>query len=195
MQIVLRLYKSVSEILTGFDVDCSCTAFDGSQVWASPRALASFVTQSNTIDLTRRSPSYENRLAKYSHRGFEVFWPNLDRSRVDPTIFERSFNHVVGLARLLVMENLPSASARDSYVEQRRNERDRPPSTKQRFYRHRQGNLKDYQPEDVAEWVEDEDVSNYHTFTIPYGPKYTAKKVSDFFVKLIAVKLGNAKLF
>src|SRR5436190_2726455 len=66
VQIVLRIYKSVSEILTGFDVDCSCAAYDGKQVYASPRALASYMTQINTVDLTRRSPSYENRLSKYS---------------------------------------------------------------------------------------------------------------------------------
>ncbi|KMP01227.1 hypothetical protein CIRG_01367 [Coccidioides immitis RMSCC 2394] len=183
VQIVLRLYKSVSEILTGFDVDCSCTAFDGSQVWASPRALASFVTQTNTIDLTRRSPSYENRLAKYSHRGFEVYWSGLDRSRVDPTIFERSFTHVVGLARLLVMEKLPTAGSRDRYVDQRRSERGRPPSTKEKFYNNPHGNFKERQPEDIAEWVEEEDVSSYHTFTIPYGPKYTAKKIERLLYK------------
>lgn len=84
VQIVLRIYKSISEILTGFDVDCSCAAYDGQQVWASPRAIVSYVTQKNQIDLTRRSPSYENRLSKYSHRGFEVYWPHLDRSKVDP---------------------------------------------------------------------------------------------------------------
>jgi hypothetical protein len=43
VQIVLRIYKSVSEILTGFDVDCSCAAYDGNQVWASPRALAAYM--------------------------------------------------------------------------------------------------------------------------------------------------------
>jgi hypothetical protein len=79
VQIVLRIYRSISEILTGFDVDCSCAAYDGSQVYASPRALAAYMTQVNTIDLTRRSPSYENRLSKYSRRGFEVYWPLLDR--------------------------------------------------------------------------------------------------------------------
>jgi hypothetical protein len=62
VQIVLRIYKSVAEILTGFDVDCSCAAYDGQQVWAAPRALAAYMTQTNTIDLTRRSPSYENHL-------------------------------------------------------------------------------------------------------------------------------------
>lgn len=84
VQIVLRIYKSISEMLTGFDVDCSCAAYDGKQVYLAPRALAACITQTNQIDLTRRSPSYENRLSKYSHRGFEVFWPDLDRSKIDP---------------------------------------------------------------------------------------------------------------
>lgn len=84
VQIVLRIYRSVAEILTGFDVDCSCAAYDGQQVYASPRAIAAYITQTNQVDLTRRSPSYENRLSKYSHRGFEVLWPHLDRSRIDP---------------------------------------------------------------------------------------------------------------
>lgn len=84
VQVVLRIYKSLAEIITGFDVDCSCVAYDGKNVYAAPRAIAAFMTQTNQIDLTRRSPSYENRLSKYSHRGFEVFWSQLDRSRIDP---------------------------------------------------------------------------------------------------------------
>ena len=54
VQIVLRIYKSIDEILTGFDIDCSCFAFDGKQVWATPRAVTAAITQINTIDLTRR---------------------------------------------------------------------------------------------------------------------------------------------
>lgn len=87
IQIVLRVYKNVSEILTGFDIDCSAAAYDGKQVYCTPRALASYITQINPIDLSRRSPSYENRLSKYSHRNFEVYWPELNRSRIDPTIY------------------------------------------------------------------------------------------------------------
>ena len=83
------------------------------------------MTQCNTIDLTRRSPSYENRLSKYSHRGFEIHWPLLDRSRVDPTIFERSFGRTQGLARLLILEKLPKTSDRETYQVQRREERGR----------------------------------------------------------------------
>ena len=44
VQIVLRLYDSISQIITGFDVDCACVAYDGSQVYAAPRAIAAFVS-------------------------------------------------------------------------------------------------------------------------------------------------------
>jgi ankyrin repeat protein len=136
------------------------------------------MTQMNTIDLSRRSPSYENRLSKYSHRGFEVYWPSIDRSRVDPTIFERSFTRVQGLARLLVLEKLPHPNDRDTYLAKRRAERGRPPLPWNARFRHElQGNVKDAQPDDVAEWVEEDEVSNYHTVAIPYGPKYHAKKI------------------
>ncbi|KAL5409584.1 hypothetical protein PMIN04_010972 [Paraphaeosphaeria minitans] len=176
IQIVLRIYKSVSEILTGFDVDCSCAAYDGNQVWAAPRALTAYMTQANTIDLTRRSPSYESRLSKYSHRGFEVYWPLLERSRVDPTIFERTFGRTVGLARLLVLERLPTKTEREAYMDERRRERGRPPVNRHRSFSMRD-NIKDRHEDEVAEWVEQEDVSDYHTFTIPYGPSYHAKKI------------------
>ncbi|KAL8692808.1 MAG: hypothetical protein Q9224_003884 [Gallowayella concinna] len=178
VQIVLRLYKSVSEVLSGFDVDCSCFAYDGSQVYGTPRGIAAFMTQTNTIDLTRRSPSYESRLSKYAHRGFEVYWPDLDRSRVDPTIFERSFARTMGLARLLVLEQLPKPGDREEYLDQRREERGRPSvNTYYRSQRSLPNNMKDNDPDDIPEWVYDDEVSNYHSFTVPYGPKYHAKKI------------------
>ncbi|KAL1645066.1 hypothetical protein SLS61_008499 [Didymella pomorum] len=183
VQIVLRIYRSISEILTGFDVDCSCAAYDGKQVYASPRAVAAYMTQVNTIDLTRRSPSYENRLSKYSHRGFEVYWPLLDRSRIDPTIFERSFGRTLGLARLLVLEKLPTTTDRDAYVDQRRAERGRQvvsqhsPAVNRWNQRKLYGNVKEDHEDEVPDWVESDEVSDYHTFTVPYGPKFHARKI------------------
>lgn len=176
IQIVLRIYKNVSEILTGFDIDCSGAAYDGKQVYCTPRALQSYITQINHIDLSRRSPSYENRLSKYSHRGFEVYWPDLDRTRIDPTIFERSFQRTLGLARLLVLERLPTAFSRDSYLAKRREECGRPPLNRHHF-RGLAGNIKQNHEDEIAEWVNEEEVSNYHTFTIPYGVKFHAKKI------------------
>jgi len=161
--------------LTGFDIDAAGGAYDGKQVYVTPRALGSFITQINHVDLSRRSPSYENRLSKYSHRNFEVYWPELDRSRVDPTIFERSFQRTLGLARLLVLERLPTNSAREAYLNKRRMERGRPARHTNRFPI--RGNIKDSHEDEVADWLSEEDISNYHTFTVPYGEKFHAKRI------------------
>ncbi|KAK0647124.1 hypothetical protein B0T16DRAFT_354017 [Cercophora newfieldiana] len=177
IQVVLRVYKSVGEILTGFDIDAAGGAYDGKQVYVTPRALGSYITQINPIDLSRRSPSYENRLSKYSHRNFEVYWPDLDRGRVDPTIFERSFQRTLGLARLLVLERLPTSTARETYMNKRREERGRPTFHSNSYFRRLGGNIKDFHEDEVADWVDEGDVSNYHTFTVPYGEKFHAKKI------------------
>ena len=174
-------------------MDCSCFAYDGTQVYGTPRGIAAIVTQVNTIDLTRRSPSYESRLSKYAHRGFEVYWPELDRSKIDPTIFERSFPRTMGLARLLVLERLPKPTDREDYLAQRREERGRPALNT--YYRDRNrltGNVKDQDPDDVAEWVYDDEVSNYHSFTVPYGPKFHAKKIEKIlFTKDLLLNAGS----
>lgn len=88
IQIVLRLYKSPAEILMvsvfwyrqqekGFDVDVCGLGFDGQKVWMTPRAHYALTHQANTVDMERRSPTYEMRLAKYSQRGFAVQVPSL----------------------------------------------------------------------------------------------------------------------
>lgn len=42
--------------------------------------------QANTVDMSRRSPSYEIRLSKYASRGFEIYVPDLRRNDIDPTV-------------------------------------------------------------------------------------------------------------
>lgn len=118
VQIVLRLYGSISEILTGFDIDCACAAYSGTEVYASPRAIAALSTQSNVIDLSRRSPSFESRLDKYRQRGFEVLWPELDRTRICPGILDQPLARTQGLAKLLVMERLGPTQRKSSDSQQ-----------------------------------------------------------------------------
>ena len=48
----------------GFDVDACACGYDGKRVYACPRTAIAFAAQSNSIDMSRRSPSYEMRLAK-----------------------------------------------------------------------------------------------------------------------------------
>jgi len=55
-------------VLKGFDVDCCAIGYNGKNVMMVPRAHRAIVRRINTVDMSRRSPSYEMRLAKYSER-------------------------------------------------------------------------------------------------------------------------------
>ena len=206
VQIVLRLYQSPAEVLAGFDVDAPCCAFDGERVWANPRAIVAAMRQCNTTDITRRSPSYEVRLAKYAARNFEIYVPQLRREDIDPTvsvliasivnilliiflflkIFERSIVRVQGLARLIVLEKLTTATSREQYIDGRRNVRGRPPrlsswqrGKKTKIYK---GDLKD----EVNSGLElsDYDVVSLH---IPYGPGWDARRIEKLVYQTVSV--------
>lgn len=75
IQIILRLYKCINEILIGFDIDSCAIAYDGKEILMTERSLNSFLTRLNVVDLSRRSPSYESRLYKYYKRGFGIYIP------------------------------------------------------------------------------------------------------------------------
>ena len=205
VQIVLRLYSSPAEILAGFDVDAPCCAYDGDHVWANPRAIISMMRQSNTVDMTRRSPSYEVRLAKYSSRGFEVYIPGLKRSEIDPTvclvnfsnnrvvtllpkIYERAVSRVQGLARLLAIEKLSTPLLRSQYQQRRSILRGRNRFTAYiRPGRRYKGDLKADAAFSVLE-LSDYDVVNLH---IPYGPGWDARKVEGLIYKTVRTSLRS----
>lgn len=131
IQVILRLYKSPAEVLMGFDVDSCSVGYDGKKVWMTPRAHRALTHQYNAIDMTRRSPTYEQRLAKYGSRGFAVLVPSLERDKIDPQLFERRFDQLQGLARLILLETIATPEARTRYKDQQRLRRLRPPSTNQ----------------------------------------------------------------
>jgi hypothetical protein len=63
----------------------------------------------------------------------------------------------------LVLEQLPLASDRENYLQQRRRERGRP--EKFLYSRHvLAGNIKAKWEDEVPEWFEEDEESNYHTF-------------------------------
>ena len=101
----------------------------------------------------------------------------------------------VGLARLLVLEKLPSSSERDLYANLRRKERGRPELNLWRRNMHKlKGNIKSEYEDEVADWwIDQEDVSDYHTFTIPYGPKFNAKKIEKMLYTKDLLLNGNVE--
>ncbi|KAK7436346.1 hypothetical protein VKT23_019194 [Stygiomarasmius scandens] len=160
VQIILRLYSSPAEILAGFDIDAACCAYDGRQVWASPRAIIAIMRRCITIDMSRRSPSYEVRLAKYASRGFEVYVSGLERHRIDPTIYQGGVTHTNGLARLLILEHLQDPLNPHAMIY--RMSRKYPSALK--------GNV------NIPEEFE---ANGYQvpSFSIPYGPGWDARKI------------------
>ena len=179
IQIILRLYSSPAEILMGFDVDsCSC-GFDGKQVYMTPRCHQALIRQMNTIDVTRRSPTYELRLAKYADRGFEVEVPMLKRENVDPMIFEKPWDDVRGLAKLLLLEKLRTpgrinpvclcVEARYAY-RQRSSKSDHVESYKM------QRMMNDPYLKERLEYSP-EKASDYSTVFLPWGPSWNAKRI------------------
>jgi len=173
IQIVLRLYHSPAEVLMGFDVDACAVGFDGQKVVACPRTVLALRTRTNRIDVSRRSPSYEMRLSKYASRGFAVVVPDLIRPRIDPFLYEKRFDQVQGLARLLLLERLRTPEERLRYRLERSSKnvwsveyklrqalRD-----KHNLYRSEQG---------MGTGAE---LSDYSTVFLPWGPDWNAKKI------------------
>ncbi|KAJ3879583.1 ankyrin repeat protein [Lentinula edodes] len=177
VQIVLRLYTSPAEILAGFDIDAPCCAYDGRRIWANPRAITALMRQCNTIDVTRRSPSYEVRLTKYSSRAFEIYVPNLCRADIDPTIYERSIVRVEGLARLLVFEKLKYPNAREIFLQSRRTLRGRSYANSVPYYIRKKRTLKGDLKNEVA--IGGLEMNSYDVVSlhIPYGPGWDARKI------------------
>ena len=82
IQIILRLYKTQAEILHGFDVDSCCVGSDGTNIYMTKRSHYAFKHMVNFVDFDRASPTYEYRLLKYMKRGFSVYVPELDCTRI-----------------------------------------------------------------------------------------------------------------
>ena len=80
---ILRLHVEKEDIVEAFDVDCCGVLYDGSDVLATPRAIAALSTRTNIVDYSRRSWSYEARLIKYARRGFSIGAPKLRRGEVE----------------------------------------------------------------------------------------------------------------
>ena len=158
--------------------------------------------QCNTIDITRRSPSYEVRLLKYSQRFYEIYIPTLARDKIDPTvspfisffltfahpvnfkIYERPITKMEGLARLLVLEKLKNSNMRASFLEDRRTLRSRLGAAHRSHGRdNRCGYSDDLKEETNFELaMNDYDVAVLH---IPYGRGWNAKKIDKLIYQTV----------
>jgi hypothetical protein len=78
IQIILQAYRSVGRVLHHFDLGSCAVAFDGRELFFSPRGKFAFETGLNVVDLSVHRATFEQRVAKYEGRGFGIALPGLD---------------------------------------------------------------------------------------------------------------------
>ena len=84
IQLVLREFPTLSALLHGFDVPSCCVAFDGVRTVLTYLGAYAHVYHVNLVHPAYRSPTYEQRLAKYFSRMFALGLPSLDLQHVTP---------------------------------------------------------------------------------------------------------------
>jgi hypothetical protein len=99
-QIIFRLYKSISEILHGFDLGSSAVGFDGQKLYFTTLSKFAYEYRCNIVDCSRRSTTYEHRLKKYFDRGFEIILPQMDFQKV------RLNYHKYGMAEICELPHM-----------------------------------------------------------------------------------------
>lgn len=86
-QVIFRKYKSPSEVVHGFDIDCSGFLFYKNKLYGTKRAAYSLKNKVNWFDPDRMSPSYVYRLAKYARRGYDIKCPGIDEKNFNTKLF------------------------------------------------------------------------------------------------------------
>ena len=81
IQFIPRLYKSIAQILYGFDLGSSSIGFDGNKLYFSDMGKYSFVNSCNIIDINKYNLTYITRLLKYFHRGFNIIAPFIKKKK------------------------------------------------------------------------------------------------------------------
>lgn len=80
IQIVTKLYGSISEVFTDFDLDSCCVGYSNGNIYGFPRFIRSLAYSGNILDPERQSATYISRLKKYVKRGFTLYIPGLKRT-------------------------------------------------------------------------------------------------------------------
>jgi len=101
IQLIFRLYCTISEILHGFDLGSSAVGYDGDNVYFTSLGKFCHEHSCNIIDTTRRSTTYEYRLAKYFGRGFNIVLPKFDITKLRTTYFKYGESEICELPHFI----------------------------------------------------------------------------------------------
>lgn len=82
LQLILRVYDSIPQVLESFDIDCCCVGFQNNTFYIHERAAHAIRYNVNIVRLSHYSPTFESRLLKYASRGYSIMDPGFVKSRV-----------------------------------------------------------------------------------------------------------------
>jgi hypothetical protein len=106
VQVVLRLYKSIAEILGGFDISSCPIAFDGKRIIFIEKSRFTATTGYIIVDTRRRSTTFEARLIKYFKRGFGFILPYFDINKIkNERIYLHGIELILAKSGLVTQEN------------------------------------------------------------------------------------------
>nr|QQV29318.1 hypothetical protein K-LCC10_0063 [Kaumoebavirus] len=102
IQFILRVYPNLADILHSFDLGSSAVGYDvkSRKIYFTTLSKFSYETSTNIVDTTRRSTTYESRLAKYFEKGFDIILPSLDVTKMRRDYLK------YGLAEMCMMPSL-----------------------------------------------------------------------------------------
>ncbi|KAM9957226.1 hypothetical protein ACTFIW_008967 [Dictyostelium discoideum] len=94
IQLNLYSHLSIEDVLIGVDIDATCFAFDGIDIWCLERAMHSINYRINIASehsfLIRGDANYQYRLLKYLKRGFDIYY--LSTPQIDKIINQANFD-------------------------------------------------------------------------------------------------------
>ena len=77
VQVILRRYTTIGEIVHGFDMGSCAMAWDGTRVYLTALSRLAAEHGVNVLNLAVRRPTYEKRLSRYHSRGYALVAPDL----------------------------------------------------------------------------------------------------------------------
>lgn len=82
-QFILRIYPTRDSIIGSFDIPLSMALYDGDDIYVTPLAHFCMNNEMIIVDLSRRSTTFEYRLAKYQRRfRYHLYLPGLDINKM-----------------------------------------------------------------------------------------------------------------
>jgi hypothetical protein len=104
VQVILRLYNSIAQVISGFDIDSCTIAFNGKNFYAMPRFIRSLVLGYNIADPERQSTSYPQRLYKFLNRGINIAFPGINPNYITCNFMD-NYTLYNGIAKILTYIN------------------------------------------------------------------------------------------